>query len=536
MIRLLASLAIAVGVTSCGANENGSARGDGGSEASDAANASGGNDTGGMVSSSGGSGAMPTGGTASGGAGGVSQTGGAAGSGGAVNTGGTMSTGGSVSTGGTTADGSVGTCGSISTFEDGRVPTSEIHVAATGDDLSGDGTSQNPYATIDRAANGAMPGVAIQVHAGTYMGGAYIQNLAGTADAPIWIGGAPGEARPLIDGGGEAIHFVGARYVVVHDLEVANQTGNGINADDGDDRANIDASRYVIFRNLSIHDIGTGGNQDCLKLSGINDYFVLDSEFARCGGGDSGSGIDHVGCHSGLIARNTFSALTGGGNAVQCKGGSEAIEIRNNLITDGGQRGVNMGGSTGFDFFRPPLSTTSPNAEARDIRVVANVIVRSYASLAFVGCVDCLAANNTIVDPENWILRILQETTTGSGYTFLEAQNGRFVNNLIYFARGGISTYVNVGAGTLPDTFTFANNLWYAYDDPSQSTPTDLPGPESAGIYGEDPLFADFAGGDYAITAISPAAHTGTAIPELTTDMTGTCFADPPSIGAFEAP
>ena len=65
------------------------------------------------------------------------------------------------------------------------------------------------------------------------------------------------------------------------------------------------------------------------------------------------------------------------------------------------------------EFFRPPLSTTGANFEARNIRVVANVFVGGTVPIAFVGCVDCLAANNTIVDPENWILRILQETTNG---------------------------------------------------------------------------------------------------------------------------
>ncbi len=36
------------------------------------------------------------------------------------------------------------------------------------------------------------------------------------------------------------------------------------------------------FRNLAIRDIGTGGNNDCLKLSGANDFWVLDSEFSNC--------------------------------------------------------------------------------------------------------------------------------------------------------------------------------------------------------------------------------------------------------------
>jgi hypothetical protein len=280
-----------------------------------------------------------------------------------------------------------------------------------------------------------------------------------------------------------------------------------------------------------VHDIGTGGNQDCLKLSGLNDYWVLDSEFQRCGGGGSGSAVDHVGCHRGLLARNRTDDLHGTG--IQCKGGSDDIEIRWNMLRNGGERAVNMGGSTGYEFFRPPLSTSSPNFEARNIRVIANVFVGSVAPLAFVGCVDCLAANNTIIDPENWILRILQETVSDATYEFLPARNGRFVNNLVYFSRAGISTYVNVGANTDAASFVFQNNLWYAHDTPASSTPS-LPSTETAGVYELDPALVAAGSGDYSIADTSPAAGAGTPLTEVTGDFDGLCYTNPPSIGAFE--
>jgi hypothetical protein len=237
--------------------------------------------------------------------------------------------------------------------------------------------------------------------------------------------------------------------VIVHDLEVRDATANGPSVDDGGDYANPDATRHVVFRGLDIHDIGSNGNQDCLKLSGPDDFWVLSSRFARCGGGQAGSGIDHVGCHDGVIAGNRFEDLSASGNSVQCKGGSTDITIVANHITDGGARAINLGGSTGFEFFRPPLSTSAANAEARPIHVIANLIEGSVVPLAFVGCVDCLAANNTIVDPDNWIVRILQETVSGEGYTFLPSSNGRIVNNLVHYDRSGISTHVNVG-GNVP--------------------------------------------------------------------------------------
>lgn len=423
-----------------------------------------------------------------------------------------------------------GACGDIMTFADGLTPTAELHVATTGSDTSGDGSGGSPFATIGHAAGLATPGTAVVVHAGTYAGDAYIADLAGSAGAPIWIGGAAGEARPVISGGGNAIHLVRARYVIVHDLEVTGQTANGINCDDGGDYANELAAHDVVFRNLYIHDVGSGGNQDCLKLSGLNDYFVLDSEFTVCGGGGSGSGVDHVGCHRGLIARNHFHDL--GGNAVQNKGGAEDIEIRWNRIVSSGERGLNMGGSTGFDYFRPPVPDMAQPYEARDIRAVANVFEGAVTPMAFVGCVECLAANNTIVNPTNWLLRILQETTNLNGYDFLPASDCTFINNLVYFDRADLSTYVNVGSDTAPDTFTFTTNLWYAHDDPPASEPTNLPVTETGGIYGQDPAFTS----GWQIDSASPAAGAGTAVTGVVGDMNGTCYASPPSIGAYEVP
>jgi hypothetical protein len=433
---------------------------------------------------------------------------------------------------GTTAQtGELPTAPVVPTFETGKQPVFEIHVAIDGQDDTGDGSAASPYASIERAAQDAAPGAAIRVHAGTYPGETYLEGLSGTDAAPIWIGGMPGEARPVIEGGGEGIHLVRVRYVIVHDLEVRNTAYNGINTDDGGDYANADAARHILFRDLSIHHIGGSGNQDCLKLSGVNDYFVLESEFAFCGGGGSGSGIDHVGCHHGLIVGNFFHDLSA--NAVQNKGGSQDIEIRANHMLNAGYRAVNIGGSTGYEYFRPPLSTSQPNFEARDIRVIANVIEGGETPFAFVGAVDSLAANNTIIDPENWLLRILQETVSDGTYEFLPSGNNTVLNNLFYFDRGSLSTYINIGPNTAPETFTFSNNLWYAHDDPALSQPT-LPVTETDGVVGQAPMFQDPAGGDYRLQSGSPAVGQGTPVDGVVEDYDGRAYNVPPSIGAFE--
>jgi len=420
-------------------------------------------------------------------------------------------------------------CDPIRTFADGRSPRREIFVSTTGNNAEGTGQFNNPYRTLGRAVQGLQAGDAIRLLPGNYSGGTYLQDMLGNSNAPIWLGGVPGRARPIISGGSEALHVSRARYLVVENLEITGVSANGVNCDDGGDYANTNATRSIVFRNLHFHDMGTGGNNDGLKLSGANDYHVLDCTFERLSAG--GSAIDQVGCHGGLVAHCTF--MDAGGNAIQCKGGSEDIEIRANRIVNGGGRAINIGGSTGFEFFRPPLSRSRPNVEARNIRVLANLFQGSDAPVAFVGTEDSLVANNTIVVPARWVLRILQETVTSGGYTFRPSGNNRFVNNLVYFDRSRISTFVNVGAGTDAASFRFSNNLWYAFDQPGRSQPA-LPAPETAGRYGVNPLLRNVAAGDFSIPTNSPATAAGMKLANLKSDRLEQCFADPPSIGAFE--
>ncbi|HRQ66741.1 MAG TPA: right-handed parallel beta-helix repeat-containing protein [Xanthomonadaceae bacterium] len=415
-------------------------------------------------------------------------------------------------------------------FASGLSPTEFIHVATTGSNASGDGSPGNPYATLARAAQDAVPGSAIVIHAGTYEGGLFIADLRGTAAQPIWVGGAEGEAPPLFSGGSNAIQFQRPAYLVLHDFHVAGSSANGINIDDGSDYGNPLAAHHVAIERLDIRDIGSTGNQDCLKISGLNDFWILDSSFENCGSG--GSGIDFVGAHRGLVYGNTLTDI--GSSGVQAKGGSEDIEIRGNRFFNGGGRALNMGGSTDFEFFRPPLSTTEPNAEARDIRAIANLFVGSaQAPLNFVGCVDCVAAHNTVIHPGSWLVRILQETTSEDDIEFEPASNGLLQNNLFLFRRSDIgSTAVNVSPNTDAASFVWQNNLFYATDQPAQSNPN-APGTVVGSLIGQDPLIGP---PDYSIDAGSPAAGAGITYRPGLADLAGDCFATPPSIGAWEVP
>jgi hypothetical protein len=420
-------------------------------------------------------------------------------------------------------------CQPIVTFADGKRPAREIFVSPAGDNSSGNGSRTTPYQSIARALQGIRPGDAVRLLPGNYSGGSSISNISGVAEAPIWIGGESRQTKPVISGGSIGLHLSRVRYLVVENLEIRGVTGNGINCDDGAAYANTNATRHILFQNLSIRDIGTGKNQDGLKLSGLNDFFVLDCEFA--GVSANGSGIDHVGCHRGLVARCTFN---GGGNSVQCKGGSENIEIRWNRFNNPNGRAVNIGGSTGFTFFRPPLLTNGPNAEARNIRVVANLFRGGDAPITFAGAVDSIAAHNTIIDPNRWIVRILQESISKDGREFLPCGKNQFVNNLIYFDSSRITIPISIGPHTDAASFYFANNLWHAHDRPNRSRPT-FPSMETDGLYGMDPKFRNVSESDFSLAPNSPAAGKGKRLPNLPADLAERCYADPPAIGAFEA-
>ena len=60
----------------------------------------------------------------------------------------------------------------------------------------------------------------------------FLENWHGSAQAPVVIQPASGHTV-IFRGGTEALHLVSCSYVVIEGLIVEQQTGNGINIDDG---------------------------------------------------------------------------------------------------------------------------------------------------------------------------------------------------------------------------------------------------------------------------------------------------------------
>ncbi len=282
----------------------------------------------------------------------------------------------------------------------------------------------------------AQPGTTISLAPGRYSPGIHIEKLRGTKDKPIVIAAADERDPPVFADGKVGFHFSACSYVTLRGVKVSGCTGNGINADDGGNPE--EPSQGMVFENITIEDIGPKGNRDALKLSGLDNFAVRGCTFSGWGG----SAIDMVGCHDGVVENCRFVGKSGFSqdHGVQTKGASERIAIRRNFFKQGGGRAVNLGGSTGLPYFRPKVR----DYEAKDIEVAGNHFVGSLAPVVYASSIECTVRHNTIVNPEKWVLRILQEQPTDK---FLPCQKGVFEANLIVFDRR-VQVFANVGPNT----------------------------------------------------------------------------------------
>jgi len=304
----------------------------------------------------------------------------------------------------------------------------------------------------------------------------------------------------VISGGNEVIKLSNCGYLELRDLVIEGAFDNGINIDDKD--PSHPPSHDVVLRGLVLRNIGHGGNNDAIKLSGVDRFRVENCVIE--GWGANGSAIDIVGCHDGVIEGCTFRRKNEGINGIEVKGGCRNIVIRRCRFESAGDRAVQIGGITGRIFFRPPPPEKDA-CEARDITVEGCTFIGSEAPIAFVGSDGCVARFNTIYHPGKWVLRILQESV---GPEFVPCRGGQFTDNLIVFRAASLQTTVNIGEGTAPETFRFARNFWYCSDQPTRSQPR-LPTAEEGAVIGADPLLIDPEHGDLNVKPESPAKNFG---------------------------
>jgi hypothetical protein len=353
--------------------------------------------------------------------------------------------------------------------------------------------------TLVQAVQNATPGTRILIAPGEYRGGLTFAELRGAKDRPIVLAALDPENPPIFIGGASGMRLTRPSHVQLQHLIFREATGNGLNIDDG---GNADSpAHHIALRHLQVRDIGPRGNRDGIKLSGVDRFTVEHCTIERWG--ESGSAIDMVGCHDGEIVECAFQ-YRGDlfANGVQTKGGSSDITIKRCRFDHAGGRAVNIGGSTGLDYFRPRAAPY----EAKNIVVEDCVFIGSMSPIVFVGVDGATVRYNTIYRPSRWVLRILQES---QAERFVPCRQGSFTNNLIAFRADELRTMINVGGGTSPDTFALANNHWYCIDNPGRSRPRGLPVAETNGKFGQDPEFVSERENDLRLTDTTPVRDAG---------------------------
>lgn len=372
------------------------------------------------------------------------------------------------------------------------------------------------YSGLEQAAADANPGDTILFRSETYQGGEHVSNLQGSEDNRIYI---IAENEVIISGGNNAWQLSDAAYLYIKGFIFENQNGNGLNIDDGGDYTT--PTHNITFAECTFRDINASGNNDLLKMSGVDNFIIKNCIFEN--GADGGSGLDMVGCHWGEISECRFENM--GSNAIQAKGGTQNITISRNYFKNCGNRTLNLGGSTGLQFFRP----IDAGFEAADLNVYSNIIIGSEAPIAYVGSVNVRVVNNTLINQGKWTLRILQETVDED--RFASCGNNFFMNNIIYY--NSESPETNIGPNTLPETFIFSNNLWYKYSDPTREPY--IPVVDETIITGLDPMFEDLSDEDFSLKETSPAIEYISGFEEPETDFYGNQFLEERSIGAVES-
>jgi hypothetical protein len=350
-------------------------------------------------------------------------------------------------------------------------------------------------AELRQALLAAVPGTCVVVAPGDYEA-VLVSGTQGAEGNPVVVRAESPASPPVFHGG---VHFSSVAHLEIAGLVVAGAPGNGLNLDDGGrfDRP----SHHVVLRDVVVRDCGGRGNDDGIKLSGLDDFRLEGCTVEHWG--RLGSAVDMVGCHRGTIDfcvfrdREDDAAATG----VQAKGGAREISIRGCLFENAGDRAVHLGGSTALAYFRP----RPEGFEAKNVVVEGCTFLGSEAPVAFVGVDGATVRFNTFYRPRKWFARILQETREPG---FVPCRGGIFVDNLVAYRASEIADPVNVGPDTAPETFTFARNYWWCIDEPMRAPPK-LPVAEKDPQRGTDPLFRDAEHGDLTLREGSPARLRG---------------------------
>ena len=182
---------------------------------------------------------------------------------------------------------------------------SEVHVAANGSDESGNGTQEEPYASISGAASG-HPGSLITVHGGDYEPVTLRSDCSGTEASPTVIRAAAGETALIRADDGAGISLSDVQNISIEGFEVTGGT-HGIECFSTGETGN-EPLENISIRNCRVHGVrGVHGIcvYACNDLAPVSNLTIEGCEVYDCECGSSESLVVNGNIDGFLIAGNT---------------------------------------------------------------------------------------------------------------------------------------------------------------------------------------------------------------------------------------
>lgn len=402
------------------------------------------------------------------------------------------------------------------------------HVAPGGSDAS-PGTLAAPFATVQHAADLALPGDTILLRAGTYHQVVTLTR-SGTAGAEVVLAAYPGE-RPVLDGNGlladewlaGIVHVLNAAHVRVRGLTVTH-AGPGIQA------AGIlveDSQHVVVAGNVTDDTVSSG-----VGVWGCEDVALEDNEVIRA-------------CTTGIQEQISVGGTRGFrvvGNRVHDAGGTENGG-EGICLKDGSSEGVARGNVVWNQPKKLGIYVDAWDKHTHDIEVDGNVVHDCIDGIGLAsemgGLLERIRVTNNLCDRNSYRgllvadyggvathpmndLQVVNNTFVGNGTSgwgggiavdSREARNVVVRNNVVSVHP---SFTILVGLGLPAGAVTVDHNLVHPWAGNEAEGET-----RGAEAVEADPLFVDSAARDYHLSAGSPALEKGSPDRAPAADLEG---------------
>jgi len=368
------------------------------------------------------------------------------------------------------------------------VDNSVWHVSTDGSDQNGDGSEENPFATIQHGIDATSDGDTVSVAAGTYVeninyNGKNIVVQGEDRETTIIDGDSNGSV--VVFNGGEDSTAVLTGFSIINGS--SSESGGGILCDQ--------SSPTITGCIISGNTAGGGGGIGCENNSNplITDCTIVNNEATNNSDEGGGGGIKCREGSSPTLSNLTITSNTAvwGGGGIFCLNYSNPT-ITDVIIEDNGMEGDGYGGGIS-------LGNSSP--------LLTNVVIIGNAAYSGGGC-DIYISNPIFTN-----VTIIDNSAENGGGIWCEDNSSPTLTNCIISNNvadtngGGI--YCTESDPTLVNCILW-NNSFPEIDGSVTATYSDIEGDwEGEGNIDADPLFIDPENGDYALQFDSPCIDAG---------------------------